>query len=54
MCVAASDGGKHASAINTLKDINGERCVDSSKPVGKLSLVIIHRINMSHILEHMI
>ena len=52
--VAASDGGKYASAINTFKNINGGRCVDSAKSVGNLSLMILHRINMSHILEYMI
>jgi len=52
--VAASDGGKYASAIKTFKNMYGERCPDSAKPVGNLSLMIIHRINMSHILEHMI
>ena len=40
--VAASDGGKHASAINTFKNIYGGRCADSAKSVGDLSLMIIH------------
>ena len=44
--VAASDGGKYASAINTFKNTNGGRCVDSAKSVGKASLMIIHRINI--------
>ena len=34
--VAASDGGKYASAINTFKNIYGGRCVDSAKSVGKV------------------
>ena len=55
ICVAAAaDGGKYASAINTFKNINGRRCVDSSSLLEKLSLMIIHRINMSCILEYMI
>ena len=33
--VAASDGGKYA-ALNTFKNINGERCLDSAKSVGKV------------------
>jgi hypothetical protein len=52
--VAASDGGKYASAIITFNNIYGERCLDSPKPVGNLSLMIIHWINMSHILEYMV
>ena len=37
ICVAAAaDGGKYASAINTFKNINGGRCIDSAKSVGKV------------------
>ena len=35
MYVAASDGGKYASVIITFKNMDGERCLDSAKPVWK-------------------
>ena len=34
ICVAASDGGEYASAINTFMNICGGCCLDSAKSVG--------------------